>query len=306
VDWFSGIAQQRSGELGFRDTPWFHEREDSTMLQRTKATGLKRGGLTLIELIVVLVILVALAGMLVVTLPSMLGRAHTASGATNVGEVTKFVQVYEQLYQSQPTDLDALTDTTTAAIPDYLPGGATPVGGQVSSLTLTATQADALTGAGISRLAPMHPNRAAFTATNTPTFNPYSGGSLPVTTGVRVLRLTEAVVEGPSGLVSEADIVNTYGDVYVVFGFGKRCSMVGKVTTEPPTHFGDSADDNAANVYGRVGLVYRIARGTGTTGTPASIDLGKPVFIGAVALHGDGIAGGGAHIEEYYNLTKAQ
>lgn len=276
------------------------------MLQRTKKTGLRRG-LTLIELIVVLVILVALAGILVVTLPSMLGRAHTASGATNVGEVTKFVQVYEQLYQSQPTDFDALTDTTSAAIPDYLPSdGGTPLGGQVSSLTLTAAQADALTGAGIGRLAPMHPNRAAFTADSTPTFNPYSGGSVPVAAGVRVLQLTEAAVEGPSGLVSEADIVNTYGDVYILLGFGKRCSMIGKVTTEPPTHFGDSADDNAANVYGRVGLVYRIARGTGTTGTPASADLGKAVFIGAVALHGDGIAGGGAHIEEYYNLTKAQ
>ncbi|MBL8795432.1 MAG: prepilin-type N-terminal cleavage/methylation domain-containing protein [Planctomycetia bacterium] len=277
------------------------------MLQRTQQP--RRPGLTLIELIVVLVVLVALAGILVVSLPSMLGRAHTASGATNIGEVTKFVQVYEQLYQSHPTDLDALTDTTSTAIPDYLPShGGTVLGGPtvVTSHPLTDEQAEALEHAGITRLAPMHPSRGDFTAANTPTFNPYSGPSVNVAEDVRVLRLSEAFVEGASGLVSEADQVNTFGDVYILLGFGKRCSMVGKVTTEPPTHFGDSAEENAANVYSRVGLVYRVSRGAGTSGSPVSADMKRAVFIGAVGLHGDGPVGGGAHIEEYYNITRAQ
>lgn len=260
---------------------------------------IRRKGLTLIELIVVLVILVALAGILVVTLPGMLGRAHTATGATNTGEVSKFVQVYEQLYQSQPTDFDALGDTT-AALADYLPG--TNLGGQLTARTLVAAEANALTGVGVRRLAPMYATRAALTtAGGTPTFNPYSGVSLPVANGVVVAQVSEAAVEGSSGVV--ADDPTLTGDVYVLFGFGKRCSMVGKVTQEPPVHFGESAETNAANAYGRVGVIYRIARGNGTA-TPTPLD--KAVFVGAVNLHDDGIASGGAHMEEYYNLTKSQ
>lgn len=272
------------------------------MLRREKENELRRAGLTLLELVVVLVILIALAAILVPMLPSMLTRAHTASGATSGSEITKFVQVYEQLFQSQPTDFDALTDTTTAAIPDYLPSDSSGVlGGQVASLTLTAAQANALLAAGISRVAPMYDTRANLdTAAGTPTFNPYSGLSVPVAANVRLLRLSEAAVEGPNGLVSD-DAAHP-GDVYVLLGFGKRCTMVGKVAADAPVHFGDSAADNAANTYGRFGLVYRLTRGS--TGTPVQLD--KAVFLGAVGLHPDGIVSVSAHIEEYYNAVRGQ
>jgi hypothetical protein len=257
--------------------------------------------LTLIELVVVLVVLIALAGILVVQLPNMLGRAHTSSGATNIGEVTKFVQIYEQLYQSHPTDLDALGDTTAALI-DYFPGNTATLGGQLSTLTLTAVQADALLAAGVNRVVPMHATRVALEAANgTPTFNPYVAGSVPLATGLVLARVDELAVEGDEGVVSDDPTLT--GDIYVMFGFGKRCSMVGKVTTEPPTHFGENAESNAARVYGRVCLIYRIARGNGTA-TPTPLE--RAVFVGAVALHDDGIANGGAHIEEYYNITRAQ
>src|SRR5437667_192551 len=102
-----------------------------TERMRRKAAG--RRGLTLIELIVVLVILVALAGILIPMLPNMLTRAHTATGASNNSEINKFVQTYEQLFQSYPTDLDNLAGT--GAPVDYLPGVAA---GQITAGNLTA------------------------------------------------------------------------------------------------------------------------------------------------------------------------
>lgn len=48
-----------------------------------------RRGLTLMELLVVLVILIALAGIVIPQLPSMLGRAETSSGATSQTETIK-------------------------------------------------------------------------------------------------------------------------------------------------------------------------------------------------------------------------
>jgi prepilin-type N-terminal cleavage/methylation domain-containing protein len=260
----------------------------------------KRSGLTLVELIIVLVILAALAGVVVPLFPSMQERTHTASGASNLSEVGKLVQTYDQLYQTQPTDFDALL-SSSGAIPDYLPQNASgqPLGGQITAGPLSPAQRTALVNAGIVRLQTLHGTRAALdTAGGSTTFNPYDGGIVTLTTGTpSVAFLAEAMVEGNAGVVSDPGGIN--GDSYVLFGFGKRCSMVGKVTMDAPVHFGESPAENAANVYSRVGLVYRVTRG-GTVTT----NLSRAEFVGAVDLHGDGIIGIGSHLEEYYQLTK--
>lgn len=258
-----------------------------------------RQGLTLIELIVVLVVLIALAGILIPMLPSMLGRAHTASGATTVGEINKFVQIYEQLYQEYPRDLDNLSDPAAATTVDYVPGSAVPTVFNASSV-LTAAEVNALTNAGITRVASLHPTKAALdTAGGTPTFNPYNGAPVPVAAGTFVARLNEAIVE--STIVRD-EPANT-GDVYVVFGLGKASTMTGKVVADAPVHFGENNATNAANKYTRYGLVFRLARGNGTA-TPTPLE--RAIFVGAVAFHDDSITGVDGHLEEYYNITKAQ
>jgi prepilin-type N-terminal cleavage/methylation domain-containing protein len=251
-------------------------------------------GLTLMELIVVLVILVALAGILIPMLPSMIDRAHTATGATNTAEVNKFVQMYEQLYQSYPSSLDALTDQAGAAIADYVPNGM----GQLQVITLNAGQAAALQKAGITQLAEMVATKAAFGPNNDPTFNPYTGNLINITNSTKVVSVTENAVEMVAGLVQD-DPLNV-GDIYVVFGVGKRCTMIGKVMAEPPTHFAETASGNAANAYARIGLVFRVTRGS--PGAPTNLD--RAVFVGAVELMDEGIAGSDAHLKQYYNITK--
>jgi prepilin-type N-terminal cleavage/methylation domain-containing protein len=258
----------------------------------------RRKGLTLIELVVVVVILVALAGILIPMLPNMLTRAHTATGATNTGEVAKFLQTHQQLFQSYPADFDALVDAT-GNLADYLPGG--NVGGQITPLQLTAAQRNALANAGITRLAAMYATRAALEAAGgTPTFNPYTGGTIDLTTGTpSVARVSEAAVETIAGVVRD-EPANT-GDVYVIVGLGQRCTMIGKTVQEAPVHFGENTAGNAANVYGRYCAIFRVTRG-GATPT----DLETAILVGVVALHDDGIATGNMHLEEYYKATKSQ
>ncbi len=72
----------------------------------------RRCGLTLMELVVVLLILAALAGILVPMLPNMLSRAHTATGATNTGELAKAVQLYQASYMKYPDNFDSLLNTS--------------------------------------------------------------------------------------------------------------------------------------------------------------------------------------------------
>src|SRR5207245_6349560 len=83
-----------------------------------------RRGLTLMELVIVLVILVALAGIVIPLLPNMLTRAHTASAATNMQEVIKLIATYAQLTFAYPDGWDSLTDG--ANIVSYVPTTTNP------------------------------------------------------------------------------------------------------------------------------------------------------------------------------------
>ncbi len=261
----------------------------------------RRQGLTLIELVVVLVILIALAGILIPMLPNMLNRAHTSTGATNISEINKWVQTYEQLYQSYPQNLDNLV--SGAAVIDYLPseGGNPAVGGQITPLTLDAGTTAALVNAGLTSAALLHPTKAAVTAAGgSTTYTPYTANppvSTDLTTGTAVVsQVLATAVEGKLITVPTAEL----GGVYVVLGLGKASTMQGRVMSDAPTHFGENANTNAANVYGRFGLVFRVAKGS--AGGP--VPLERATFIGVVSLHPDGIAGGDDHLQEYYEAAK--
>src|SRR5262245_31586503 len=178
-----------------------------------------RRGLTLLELVVVLVILIGLAGILVPMLPSMLGRTETASGATNHVEIGKWIQTYEQLYQGYPKDWDALTDGTVKIA--YVRGGG---GVALDTTGLSADEAAALTACGITRLQKMVDGTSGSSATPpaNKTFDPYdnddyAANGLAPAAGVKLVVLTDA---GKKSLNLSDGTANS--GKYVVFGFGKR------------------------------------------------------------------------------------
>lgn len=165
----------------------------------------KRPGLTLMELVVVMLILVALAGIVVPMMPSMLTRAHTSTCATNMGELCRKIGEYQVMYGQQPYDFDALTDGTSLI--NYLAGSGQVVNGvpwppgqgngmangEVTVYTLTGsgalnssgvTDVAMLTGVGITSVQPMvatagTPSGWALNPIGTvfdPTFNYYKNG----------------------------------------------------------------------------------------------------------------------------------
>ncbi|OAI46895.1 hypothetical protein AYO44_10590 [Planctomycetaceae bacterium SCGC AG-212-F19] len=254
----------------------------------------RRNGLTLMELIVVLVILVALAGVLIPLLPSMVKRAHTASGATNTSEITKYVQTYQQLYLSYPDEWDALTDGTTMI--SYLPGTV-----DLIADSPTATEVAALQAAGVGNV--HYLSAAPGVDPWTPTFNPYAtqptpGGPKPAP--IAITTSTKLVFLDPATNAAALKMGQSGTGRYVVMGLGKRCTLVGKVATDAPVHFGDGPQLNAANFYMRFAAVFKVSD------TNPGVVINQAVFVGAVGIHDDGIAGTDSHLEEYYNTTKAQ
>ena len=83
----------------------------SRKLRRSYKGGDGRAGLTLLELVVVIAILAALAGILVPLLPTSCNRPHAATGATNLSEIAKAVQLYaSQNGDNYPNQLDTIVD----------------------------------------------------------------------------------------------------------------------------------------------------------------------------------------------------
>ena len=88
---------------------------------RMTRTGLR--GLTLLELVVVMTILIALAGILVALFPGFLRLAHTSTGATNLSDLNRVFHTYNQVNRGWPNGLDNLHDGTN--LYSRLPGDPT-------------------------------------------------------------------------------------------------------------------------------------------------------------------------------------
>jgi Tfp pilus assembly major pilin PilA len=244
----------------------------------------QRRGLTLMELIVVLVILIALAGILIPLFPSMITRAHTSTGATNDSELTKAVQIHEATYFQYPDLYDSLLNDTRAALFAKLPGGGT-VGGptELTTTALTAGTLAALNNAGITAYWDLED------ATADPTFNPYlspTAHTLAAADNVAIL-----------GTAAIARMNLPTGETYVVFGVGRRCSMIGRTMTDPPVHFADDQANSPDKVYGRKAVVFVVTKNAGAN------PRDKAKFIGSVSFHEDGVVTADDHLKEYYGIV---
>ena len=270
-----------------------------------------RRGLTLIELVVVMTILIALAGLLVPTFSSMLTRGHVSTCATNIPETNKVVQEYQQLYGRYPNNLDALTDGTNLI--NYFAGGvldptnggtATMAGGEITTYTLTATDVSTMANAGITSIQSMLAvaGSAAIAAGFDPTFNYYSDYAVP-TSGT-----ANAITVAAGKVVAQIDPTTTAGaailnklnqpltGTYIVLGIGPRCDMIGKTMTTPPVHFGDTVPLNPELGYERLVCVFKIEDSAlGSAFTSA-------VLVAVGPLHDTGLRSSDEELQNWYRL----
>ncbi len=251
----------------------------------------RRRGLTLMELVVVMVILAALAGILLPLLPGMVTRAHTSTSATNVGEVAKAIQTHQAVYLSYPNNLDSLV-TAAGTLVTYLPGSAA---GDLTTATLTDDTLDALVGAGISTTAQMIATPAAPIGDFNPTFFPYGTDKtvLPVSTTLASGGKVAALTGASANRLFSAPI----GATYAVFGIGNRSSMQGKSLQEAPVHFSDVSSEAPHLAYSRYGAVFQLTDGAGDA-------LDSARMVGICAFHGDGIVSLNDHLSEYWATNK--
>jgi len=252
----------------------------------------RRAGLTLLELIIVLIILVALAGLVLPMFPDLITRSRTATGATNIREVLKAVDTYIQMdpRYKHPDGWDALTDGT--ALVSYLPAA----GGKILAAPLTSAEIAGLNAVSPTGAFSVYLMQASVPASQpAPPAEPFSTTFNPYTTAITAATpLTDsiAVAQIDSSLATYPQTVEKLGlDVngkYVLFGVGRRSSMMGKSMREVPVN----SSDNPEVIYGRFLVIYQVADGSGP--------LNPARMVGAVGLRPDDIQGVGQHIQDYH------
>jgi prepilin-type N-terminal cleavage/methylation domain-containing protein len=258
----------------------------SNILATRLARRTNNKGLTLIELLVVLVILIALAGILIPQLPNMLVRTHAAAGSTNITEVNKRIQEFEQVYFKHPANLDNLVDNGgDDAKHDYVVGGT-----ELTVVALTDVLGEgtavAIQNAGITDVADLVavPDHATFGNYATPVT------TTPIAAGVNVASVTPAAVRR----LLRPTAVDT--DVFVAFGVGQASEIIGRTANEAGYHFGEGPGENPEEIYARFAAVYKVA--------DAGTALERAEFVGVVSIHGDELANSSDHVGEFFETNE--
>lgn len=231
------------------------------------AANSRRGGLTLLELVVVLMILAALAA-LVIPQISMLGRStDMAASAKTQSDIASNVQLFFTLQKRFPQGLDSLltsagviyasdtsnADTQTRGLP-YAGADGTRLQSQLAKATFTVadkTYARSLTRSGFDWL--YDHDTAATNANNSGTVfralvAEANGSSSAEPTTIDVAEVTGTALLAklvPAGLKS--------GERVVAFGVGPNNSAISKTLTNCPSYPGCDG-----KYYGRYIVYFKV------------------------------------------------
>ena len=148
-------------------------------------------------------------------------------------------------------------------------------------------------------------------STYSDTFNPYPTLNDKVADGLVLTGGTpqSLVTLTPTGQsqLNLSDNATISTGVYVVFGLGKRCSLIGTGIANAPSNFFDkfSLDPSPSGSYGRYGVVFQVNGVSGINAAPVTsnttlTDFSRAKFI-KVFRFGSTLTTGDDAIKSYWN-----
>ncbi|MGX2038966.1 type II secretion system protein [Methylocaldum sp. MU1018] len=274
----------------------------------------RQAGMTLIELTVVLLVLIGLAGLLIPYVTGFVGKTHDSTGTNNLANLDNAVQRYHTQFMGAPNNLEALINgaaATAAAAPDcagaaandvyckmmhtgfFAPATIDPAGAPGSA---DLVRYRSLNMAGITSLFYNDPDTANATFASTqPTPTDLTAGSHTVATVAAVATLGAGTIEDHMAQAfgrQPSSFDSTCYD-YVAFGIGDGSSMTGRVMSTAPVHFASQSSMGPVNKYNRFIAVYQVdksmaavAPGAANSGCTAGMEAAK--FIGTAMAMGSG------------------
>ncbi|NUQ35790.1 MAG: type II secretion system protein [Planctomycetaceae bacterium] len=228
------------------------------------AVGLKRSaqrGLSLIEMLVVLGVIVAVAGMVIVSTGDSGERARSGTIIGSLNGLKSALNNYAASNNKEPESFDSLTDSAgalfwgltpllTTATPEAqardFDGADTAVNGEASLL-------QALVDAGVTKVVQMNTS-----GTGDATWNSSNGTTLDIATAISggtVVDLAELTDSGETKL----GLTSGPNEVYVIVGVGKTATLVKNGIDEAPTCQPPSGTPET--MYSRFLVVYQVMSG---------------------------------------------
>jgi type II secretory pathway pseudopilin PulG len=243
--------------------------------------------MTLIELTVVLLVLIGLAGMLLPYVGGFMEKTHDSANSSSEHELAASISRYENQFMELPNNMDSLLDATPAIVNYTIAGrmGGTPAANYGMAIRTMATVDPTVAGtnaafcgslrkAGMTQFAGMDsavnplltPVTGTVLTTNfNPTFNYYNaaadinfGTSGPCNGSLVELTNNQKIATALGWSLAQVQAKRLLGHTFVAVGMGTASEALGRTIQDAPVHFAKTGDANAANAYNRLLVIYEV------------------------------------------------
>jgi len=280
----------------------------------------RQAGMTLIELTVVLLVLIGLAGLMIPYVSGFVGKTHDSTGTSNAARAGQAIVQYDVQFMGQPNNMESLLNATAGTRTDgadticeaavaFDPYCKMMAPAFYSKLTLNAAHVTSLNNAGITSVLDNNPDTTDATFKSVAAARTFAaaeflaGVSAAPSTGIATV--PEHLVEAFGGQVADYD---TACYDYATFGIGDGNTMIGRTMQSAPIHFANQAAMGPTSKYNRFVAVYKVQKsmalpcgdGTMTSIKPAKF-IGTAMSMGAMSGHLWGVGASASHA--YSNIA---
>jgi len=242
----------------------------------------RQAGMTLIELTVVLLVLVGLAGLLIPYVSGFVAKTHDSTGSSNIAALNNAVIRFTvENYDKYPNKLDSLIDDNNAVFKKMMPE---MMGDKyLTEHQLTDAQATSLSNVGISTLMVMN------SATSDATFANTMDSTATVGLNTYVAKIDSSVINEASLSERMGKPIDMVYNEYFIFGMGDDSTIAGNTLNDVPVHFAKSANMGADNAYNHFVTVFEVPKEaycySGNTTAPTNQSVtGAPAGIQSTEL----------------------
>lgn len=259
----------------------------------------RQAGMTLIELTVVLLVLIGLAGLMIPYVSGFVSKTHDATGDNNIANLNRNIQRFQATAMKFPNNLQTLADVSGATYTNLMntnSGVYTPVvytEGGAGNMQIMS-----LRKAGITSIMDLNQTAGVF-AGGSATFNAASGTPISIGSGSGgvVGMLTVGLgAENAVGTDNYASVEEHLADAtgrlksdfnatcydYVILGIGQESELIGKSMSDAPIHFAQNGNMGPDNKYNRFVAIFEVDKSNASAVTPAAPSV--PVDATGTAL----------------------
>lgn len=276
----------------------------------------KQAGMTLIELTVVLLILVGLAGLLIPYVGSFVQKTHDSTNSSNIAQLNNAFLRYTSENNRLPQHMDSLVNDTTGAVGTGVCATGNAAGLAYCGLLDTGvfttvsypkpTATAAATDIAYNSLANSKIGMVINNLTTAPnkTFGSYSNATadmIMISTGAMGMDFkgiavgaardaTGAATAAPTPAQIQAHLAAALGKApmdykpacydYVVFGLGDANGLVSKTIASSPVHFPEDATKGPVEYYNHYMAIVQVDKDNTTAGCSSTTETAK--FLGTV------------------------